>query len=268
MEELASTATIFSLLDTVWKEGMNEDITNTVILAFKVRDIRGPHGERSIFYAMLSYIFSRCPDMMECILALVPEYGTWADIFRIASRYPEMKAAVFKLAKAQLLEDEAAVARGDHQRISLLAKWAPREGKALGHLAREFAVYTAPVTTHKHHSQRMAAYRKRLSALNRLLGTVEILECAGRWDEIEPSSVPLRARKTKKSAYLNEKVGKTVLRHPDDMARMVCRRNFIQFLQEKAQPLLQTPQEPQEVRYDPVRKSLKEWFEGGWRGVV
>jgi hypothetical protein len=273
----ASRQQIFSVLDTVWKNGMNDSIIDTVILAFRVRDVRRGaigEGERDVFYTMVEYIYAKYPDILETVLKMVPEYGSWADMFRMATRYPHMKSTILQIAKAQLLKDEEAVRMGEHRSISLLAKWAPRERKAFDGLAKEFArVLELPSTCYKkNHSNIMASYRKRIAKLNMILETVETLESAGRWDEIRPSSVPRRALKIKRLAYLNENIhcpSSGNLRYPNDMSRMVCRENFLKYFEEcEGDEQRRYEEGVDDMRYIPIRHSLKEWFEGGWRAII
>jgi hypothetical protein len=190
---------------------------------------------------MMHVIHAHNPSFAEALLSLVPQYGSWDDMFTLAGIIPNAKPMILQTAKKQLEADEAAVkAGGPTASISLLGKWAPREGKAGDALARDFArvLFGAnPPGKDKaspKHSAIMAAYRKRLAALNRHLKTVEVLECADRWDEIEPKRVPARARELKKKAYLNEPVRRPkelepVLRCPENLKRMACREHFQNF---------------------------------------
>jgi hypothetical protein len=214
-------------------KGREEHLADAVVMAFHARDVRGGKGERDLFRAMLRGVHEAKPSLAEALLDLVPEYGSWDDMFKLADDAPLLKPSVFATAKAQLLADEAKILSAATEAtpsISLLAKWAPREGKEGAALAREFAHYLFGAEKGKH-SAAMADYRRRLSKLNKHIKTVETFECAGRWDEIEPARVPARARELKKAAYLNEKLGRKkglepVLRAPDDPKRMACREHF------------------------------------------
>lgn len=211
-------------------------IRDAVVMAFQARDIRGGKGERQLFYDMMQAVHEAKPGLAASLLSLVPEYGSWGDMFTLAEKVEGLRPAVLKEAKTQLEADEALLQNSLGASISLLAKWAPREGKAGSALAREFAnLLCTDAKGAKKHSGTMASYRKRLAALNRHLKTVETYECAGRWDEIEPARVPARAREIKKAAYLNEKLhgGRRgtdpELRKPHDAKRMDCREHFQEF---------------------------------------
>jgi hypothetical protein len=235
----------------ILSSGSDEAIRDAVVMAFHARDVRGGKGERDIFHVLLEAIHEWNADLAVSLLDLIPEYGSWKDVFQLAEDVPALAAPLLRCAKAQLLRDEAALDampgplrhEGDPPAppppsISLLAKWAPREGKAGGELAKQFArllwVDARDPKPGPSHSRAMASYRHRLVRLNAYLKTVETYECAGRWDEIEPARVPGRAREIKKRAYLNEKIERKQaepgeLRAPADPKRMACREHFQAF---------------------------------------
>jgi hypothetical protein len=222
--------TIKAAVRDVLKHNTNEMIQDAVLLAFQTRDVRGGKGERQLFYIMMDVLPT---SLAELLLPLVPEYGSWDDMFTMASKSPLFKKAVLDIASQQLSMDEKAMTVGG--KLSLLGKWAPREGKAFGFLASEFARHLAgPISSEVKHSQIMATYRKRLARLNAALKTVETFECANRWDEIDPKLVPARARHIKMAAYMNEHVKKnsyhhSVPRHPHDEKRISCAEHFKAF---------------------------------------
>ena len=232
----ANPMDLLNTYDRILSNGTNEYIKDAAVLPFQIRDIRGGKGERAIFETLFSALAIRHADLAGALLSLVPEYGTWGDLFTLYDRCPTLQLAIFNIVALQLEKDEDALATGDVASISLLAKWAPREGNRRDKMAGAFAKYLwIKPKARTFAASPLASYRKRMSALNRAIKTVEVLECANRWDEIEPKRVPGRARENKRAAYLNEKLGKKgdegpVLRHPDDPKRMACRINFQEFL--------------------------------------
>jgi hypothetical protein len=220
-------------------------LEDLIVLAFQTRDIRGGKGERdaskAIFEALLNHAIVR-PLILD-LLDLVPEYGCWQDLFKLPR---EALTRVRQLVVQQLVEDETAItvyqseqARnvegwgGEEKpvkpKVSLLAKWLPREGQP-----NVIDFVTALVPGTMFHGSRMKIYRQRVSAVNKFLQTVEVQMCAKDWEEIVPGSVPGRAVKKYVKAFLNEKgttrkgevAPKGVLRHPDDPVRMACREHF------------------------------------------
>ena len=169
-----------------------------VVRMFQTRDVRGGLGDRDSFYSLFHYLYQVYPGLAYRYLDIIPEYGTWKDVFMLSYISPMIMQRVAELVEAQLLEDEAAVLEG--RTPSLMAKWAPRENKAHGWIAKNLAAYlsrAAPPTTHQN-----VSYRRRMASLNRALGTVEVLECERRWMDVEPKAVPSKARRIKGRAYM------------------------------------------------------------------
>ncbi len=231
----------------------SEFYNDAAALAFQTRDVRGGKGERKLFHIMLQEVYKQQPELAMSLAELIPEYGSWDDVFTVAAEAPApFKEALLKIAAAQLKRDEAAL-RGKGKGVSLLAKWAPREGKHFNKIAQEFSTLLAggsagvPLRDASgnilKHSQLMASYRKRLTALNKHIDTVEIKECSKHWADIDPKRVPARAREMKKAAYLNEMVVRgqrshrappPSARHPNDPDRVACREHFQAFFQRAA----------------------------------
>ena len=234
-------------------------IVNKAINAFHTRDIHGGLGRRDRFYEMMWEMAQEYPGIEVGLLELVPRYGSWLDMFAMAAKYSDLKPTIFKLAYNQIIADEQNLV--ENRPISLLGKWAPREGKAHGQLAIDFARFLIHVENPQlQHSQVMYIYRRRISRLNAALKTVEVLECANRWDEIDPAKVPRRAFQKKKNAYLNQlNLGQP--RKPDDMKREQCRLRFQAYVSS------QTSETAHTSNYGSVRDSVIRWIHGGWRGI-
>ena len=217
-------------------------IEDLFVLAFQNRDIRGGKGERDIFRDMFSVLLSepQTSALALDLLDLVSEYGCWQDLFKLKPVYPYATERIRQIIKAQFEKDEAALATfmADSLlppaalKLSLLAKWMPREGQAA---ATEMAGLIVPGKFF--HATRMRQYRKRVAALNKALRTVEISMCSKMWANIDPTVVPGRASKKYVKAFLNEKWTTKkgehppppgTLRHPDDPDRMMCREHFQQ----------------------------------------
>ena len=234
--------TLKSLMKAVLELGKTEPqaYEDAFLLAFQTRNIRGGKGERDVSYAMMAILLGKTPFMIQ-MLDLVPKYGCWRDLFHLAShmlerapeseRCTEIKNAVIEIARSQLKKDAFTV----DEPISLCAKWAPREGKGSANdqtIAKELAAALFPQMSKV--SQRLAAYRRMLSKLNKRIDTVEVKMCAGDWEEIKPPTVPGRALDKYRAAFLNEvapilknqRVQKGQLRRPDDEVRMACREHF------------------------------------------
>ena len=242
-----SATTVHTAVNAIvsMSDDKSQAIEHLMVLAFQTRDIRGGKGERDaskhIFEALVKNP-ATCQVTLD-LLDLVPEYGCWQDLFKLPREcLPRVKQIVTK----QFYNDEAAIASynaakanevagwgGEEPpqkpKVSLLAKWLPREGQP-GVIDMVCALVPGTMM----HGTRMKHYRKRVSAVNKFLQTVEVQMCANDWEEIVPGSVPGRAVKKYVKAFLNEKgtttkhglAPKGVLRHPDDPVRMACREHF------------------------------------------
>jgi len=145
-------------------------------------------------------------------------------------------------------------------KVSLLAKWLPREGQPG---AIEMVTTLVPGTMF--HGTRMKIYRKRVAAVNRFLQTVEVKMCAGDWEEIAPGTVPGRAVKKYVKAFLNEKGTTTkggkaphgVLRHPGDPVRMACREHFQEHFSKSAKGEVKAKGADTLFPHEVVKKAMK-----------
>jgi hypothetical protein len=258
-------------------EDYNSVIEELLVLAFQTRDVRGGKGERDaskhIFEALLKQPAAK--EVTLDLLDLLGEYGCWQDLFKMANRetYPRIKEIVkeqFAKDEAAMKAYEAAVANevagwgGEEPpkkpKVSLLAKWLPREGQP-GVI--EMVCTLVPGTMF--HGTRMKLYRKKVAAVNRFLQTVEVKMCAGDWEEIAPGTVPGRAVKKYVKAFLNEKGTTTkggkaphgVLRHPDDPVRMACREHFQEHFSKTAKGEVKAKGADTLFPHEVVKKAMK-----------
>ena len=193
-------------------------LEDAFVLSFMNRNIRGGKGERDLFYNMYSVLLKKEKSLAIDLLDLIPHYGYWNDVFELAARNKEIENNVIALVKKQLIEDEVNMCANNS--ISLLAKWIPREKKPL---SKKLAIELNPKTKIQHS---LAAYRKRVSKLNKYLKTTEISMCGDSWASIVPDKVPARCLKLNTKAFLNESLNSATLRHPYDKERNLCREHF------------------------------------------
>ena len=243
----------------------NSVIEELLVLAFQTRDVRGGKGERDVSKHIFEYLLMepKSKEVTLDLLDLFAEYGCWQDLFKLPlACLPRVKQIV----KEQFAKDEAAIANhvagwgGEKPKVSLLAKWLPREGQPG---AIEMVTTLVPGTMF--HGTRMKLYRKKVAAVNRFLQTVEIKMCAGDWEEIVPGTVPGRAVKKYVKAFLNEKGTTTkggkaphgVLRHPDDPVRMACREHFQEHFSKTAKGEVKAKGADTLFPHEVVKKAMK-----------
>ena len=222
-------------LEAVLAIGTPQSLEDAFVQAFRVRNIRGGKGERKIFEQLFEHLCEVQPVIAKAVLDLIPHYGCWDDFSRLltSTAAPAFRRDVVTLYAKQLCDDAAST-----DDMTLAAKWAPREDKNR-RFAQDLALMLFPHVSQ--YSTQMRLYRQFVADLNRRLKTVETFMCAGRYDEIDPKTVPGRAGKIYSKAFLNlpstyrpKKAAEdkdkddadAMFRHPEDEKRMACRTKF------------------------------------------
>ena len=178
-----------------------EALEDFCVLLFQTRNIRGGKGERTLAYEMLKAFAEKQNALSMKLLTLFPQYGCWRDLFKLAEN-PVFMDAVLNMAVQQFTLDNKALSSEPKGKVSLLAKWAPREkshGAPLAKLLAKRLFSDAMVV-----SEKLKAYRKMVSTLNKHLETVEIAMCDRHFADIDPAHVPGRALQKYRRAFLNE----------------------------------------------------------------
>ena len=188
-EELAS---LFSAAVTEATEP--EAKADLIVLAFQTRATRGHgKGEKDLAYQLLKLgakEFGEEP--VAAVLGLLPLYGYWKDLVHLVASDDCPRALADKseeLLCEQLLADEAELAAATAEKrtpsLSLVAKYAPREGRKFDKGPLRLAQRLAHRLFGSDNPASSARkYRKLCSSLNSQLCTTEVLMAAGRWEEI------------------------------------------------------------------------------------
>jgi len=214
-------------------------LADLVVLAFQTRATRGlGKGEKDATYALLRQLDE---DAVIATLKLMPLFGYWKDLLLIVERASDkVAAAALAIYAEQLAADDAALkaAAADPEKrtpkLTLAAKWAPREGGSLDsklRLARKLAVAMFGSANLNASARK---YRQLLSRCNAALCTTEVLMAAGRWAEIEFARVSSLCLQRHRKAFLNETLKGRVLplqdetgnRRPEDEGRVAARKNL------------------------------------------
>ena len=170
------------------------------VLLFQTRNIRGGKGERALAYDMLVALDKKQHALSLALLPLFSKYGCWRDLFKLAENKAFTEAVMDLVVKQFALDNAAVVTEGG--KVSLLAKWAPREKSHGAPLAKLLAKRLSADSLVV--SEKLKAYRKMVSALNKHIDTVEIKMCDRHFADIEPGHVPGRALQKYRRAFLNE----------------------------------------------------------------
>ena len=167
---------------------------------FYARDVRGGLGERRLFRACMVPLAKEFPEYVTPVVALIPEYGRWDDMWCLLDT--PVRGIVLECVAAQLSADIED--KGDGKPISLLAKWMPR-CKTSSKQTRHYAQILR-------RGLRMTEreYQHTLSDLSRYLLVVEQQMTAKQWEKIDYQRVPSRANLQYNSAFL---------RHDEDRRR-------------------------------------------------
>jgi hypothetical protein len=202
------------------------------LMAFQTRDIRGGKGEKQLFYHFMKTLYEQDPLITMNVVRHVPEYGCWRDMWELMKEVPELTDEVLKVVRDTFFTDRLHFAAGSTGKMSLLAKWLPREGSGYGTVAKQIAAFIYPAITNR--NKRMMTYRKDVSDMNKALQTVEISMCGGAWKTIDPDRVPGRCLKNHSKAFYNlpQKDSVEAFRYPDSHDRMECRQHFITWKEE------------------------------------
>lgn len=247
---------LHSLLQDVVRGGRDDEeaIADLFLLAFQTRHCRGGKGEKDLFYRMVMELGTLYPKTTSSLMTIVPHYGSYKDWFRIVEwsrdekKTPvhEMRNAmttitdtIMDLARDQLIKDREILEGGkETHNISLLAKWAPREGKQMDKLAKELANKIFPNS-----KVPKKEYRQLLSRLNATINTLEVKISNKEWGTIDfTKDVPSLALMKYRKAFLNEVVkgqppmgdeNETGNRHPEDVVRVECRKRLRETMMDK-----------------------------------
>jgi hypothetical protein len=217
---------IETCVENILKTNSRDMVMDLVVMTFQARDVRGGKGERDLFYKLLEAIHARKPEWTPALLALVPEYGCWKDLWQIATLMPNVSEMVERIVHDQFQLDQEA------EHPSLLVKWLPREGSKYDALAKRFANVLFPFTP-KEDNQHLRVYRKTVAYLNKKADTAEVKMCANEWSTLVPKRIPGRLMKRNKYAFFNQKKGQRGAvedRYPEREDRVQCKENFEEFM--------------------------------------
>lgn len=179
-----------------------------------LRQPRKGKGEKDIFYQIIEHLFSLAEykKITEKLVELAGEFGYYKDWNQIYDKtsHAELKSFVVDLYVKQLKLD---LSENDSTKLSLAAKWAPREGSVYNSMAKALAS--------KLMRSSMKQYRKQLAELNKKLNTVQTYMCHKHWADIDFKNVPSVAMTNLTKAFQDEKVSS---KPKSDRIRKVVKR--------------------------------------------
>ena len=243
---------VLALLTIVRTTGDANLLVDLFVLMFQTRDCRGGKGEKMLFYRLLLELFKEYPETVISLLGEISTYGYFKDFMNLLEMIAPLQSnlefgdltrlqnEMIDLYAAQLQKDEKELKSskdvpGAVPKLSLAAKFAPREGKHFKAISKKFAKKLFGKSP-----RAQEQYRKLVVPLTAALEVPETLMCARRYDEINFKKVPSLCLNRFRKSFLNELVTKkgshpvplseseeeTGNRHPDDPTRVQCRKNL------------------------------------------
>jgi hypothetical protein len=237
----------------VLKEQPSHDL---LVIVYKMiaqtRDIVDGKGEYRWAYKLVllwnDFFPSSAAYLVQSFFVLPKEqpYGSWKDFKYICQEMKErgdvfetpLYHSIRSFVLNQLKED---VGRFHvKEKISLVAKWLPREKSKYGWLFEDLAThyfnYTETAKTPEAKTRGLLkskmAFRKLLSELNKYIDTTQIKQCANTWKDIVCSNVTSITLHKNKKAFLNtcKKGTRTYDDSEKEEDREQCAENFKEFL--------------------------------------
>jgi hypothetical protein len=225
------------------------------------RDIVAGKGECALTYMMIRCWYDYWPDLAKFALSclVTPNnadehpLGSWKDIKYFCeycrkrgddATHPLIARGI-SLINEQLTTDYSHYLfthADDVPKISLLAKWIPREkSNRFGWLFELLATSYFPEYIEMAHDEKtmlaakrkcMAEYRKIISCLNKQLDTLQIKQCANEWSDIDFKNVTSISMAKQTNSFLNVNKNKTV-RYSTNEDRIKCAENFSEFVSDR-----------------------------------
>lgn len=210
------------LLYSYLKECAKENLLDTFLLVFNLRDCRHGKGERTLAKKAFIWLFINYPTEFTSIVHLIPDYGRWDDILSLWPKILQLRlhsaeyiqknydsktvtedsliklrnlqTTFVKLLGNQLIKDKQNMENGKN--ISLCAKWAPSEKDSLN---QKYKIVTVLVNQM---NWSLKEYRSiYLTPLRQYLDIVERKMCSKQWEDINFSKVPSQAIHRLKNAF-------------------------------------------------------------------
>jgi hypothetical protein len=198
-----------------------ENIVDTFLLSFHIRDCRGGKGERELGRRCLIWLFINYPHLFTKVAKFIPEYGRWDDLLQFfpgvldlsdidfvranyVSTVPDSKhLIVLQTLQHQIVKQFARKIQEDYELMlkgepcSLAAKWSPTEGDSLDRKSGVFKLLATEIKV----SPRVLR-KQYLSPLRAYLNVVERYMCDREWDGIDYNKVPSCAMKRLKKSFI------------------------------------------------------------------
>ena len=207
-------------------------------ILLNTRDIIHGKGEKALSFAILHKLSFIEPEVTKkiitsfVILDNIHPLGSWADIKNMWFNFDwskEFQDFFVELINNQLKQDLIS-----KDKISLVAKWIPRETNKHKHLFKVLAenyfsyYFTSFKTTSTYHKAQKKAYmnyKRLVTNLSRKIDVTQIKQCEKQYSKINFNNVTSITMNKQKNAFLRS--------IPGDNDRIICSENFKNFIKKK-----------------------------------
>ena len=223
------------------------------------RDISHGKGERKLTYMMIYSWYKFLP--IPALFALKniiynsdsTPMGSWKDIKYFCHYVKDhsyigcedpLIISVLEIMNKQLYQDFIKM-NDPNYKISTVAKWVPRENTKFGWVFYKLVLHWFTsyeplfLSTPKNEEQYIRAfckccrqYRIMISKMNRLLGTVEIKQCANDWSNIETTHVNTYSLLGKQNVFFSKNELPSAINPEIREKKVKCIRKFKQYFQD------------------------------------
>lgn len=234
------------LVDAAVETSNTFQINVLISLLLQTRDIVNGKGEYTLFYNLLTILdphWDVIDDKLTKALSLVVDvqstnvkydqqfdapYGSWKDVKYILNHYKQFynfnKVEFIKfIENPGIINTIIQIVKRsyDSKDVSLLVRWLPRESS--NKFGWQASIFAAALFPSDNIRVSLINYRKYCAKGNKLLNTTQVLQCCGRWKDVDfAKGVTRETMVRQRSAFLCQ--NKKCL---EDEDRLACRANFI-----------------------------------------
>jgi hypothetical protein len=185
----------------------------------QTRDIIAGKGEYQLTYMMLYVWYKHYPELAKyalksCVVSAddeEPPFGSWKDIKYFCKYCHERGNAdefidyAIELLCDQITTDNVQfMLNGENAKISLAAKWSPRESSSFKFIYNKLVARFCKVKTLNLNNAHKKKFRQTISKLNKHLDTLQIKQCGNTWSAIDFHHVTSISMNKQKKAFLKE----------------------------------------------------------------
>jgi len=199
--------------DLLSQEKRKENLIKLLKISLFIREPRKGKGEKQVFYYIVRYLFNKSDDytkLAKFMLDYIGEFGYYKDynnLYVIGDNDKNVDLCDYIITKYvdQLIKDYNET---DINKLSLCAKWAPRENSKYDKFAKTLAqsLVNKINPNNKNTFGQLKQYRQIISQLNKKINTVQTYMCQKHWEDINFKNVPSVSMTNLSKAFQDEKV--------------------------------------------------------------